>query len=133
MNKLEEERKALYKRLDEIRKQEQELLVGKFKDKLNKFYKFEGGIYDGYFKLTNIWASKDEIFIEGLHFSSEFVDDYADCHWCDYAAFRQFSFGTINKWEDFNLKEVPRYEFEYAFADMQDKAHDSFYKFINDD
>lgn len=131
MKELEEEKKALYKRLDEIRKQEQELVIGKFKDKLNKFYKFEGGIYEGYFKLYNIWASKNEVFIEGLHFSSEFEKDYADCHWSEYSAFRQFSFNVINKWEDFNLTEISKEDFYYAFSDMLDKSLKSFNNFYD--
>ena len=127
---LEKQKNKLFNLINEIRLKEQELKVGEFKNKIGKYYKFNGGIYEGYIQITNIWASKEEIYLEGLHFYGEFIEDFSDCHYSEYSAFRQFSYGTINKWEDFHLEEISRDEFEYAFAVMLDKAQDRFYKFL---
>lgn len=134
LKELEQKRKQLYKEIKAIRKQEQELQVGEYKSNIGKFFKFndESFYANHYIKITNIWASSDEIFVEGVCFFGEFIEDYADCHDSWYSAFQQFRFNDVAKWEDFKLKEITKEEFYYAFNDMLDNSLKSFNKFYDD-
>lgn len=130
---LECEREKLWNQIDIIRNREQELKIGDYKKYIGRYFKSaEGALHSGYIRIDDIWASKDEVFIEGLYFNSEFLNDYADCNWMSYGAFEQLRYREEpNNWEKFKWIEIDRTEFEYAFAKMLEQAHDSFYKFLN--
>ena len=134
LKELEYERKKLWDQIDMIRNREQELKIGDYKQYIGRYFKSdEGALHSGYIRIDNIWASKDEVFIEGLYFNSEFLNDYSDCHWMSYSAFEQLRYRGEPPidWKRFKWIEIDRVEFEYAFAKMLEQAHDSFYKFLN--
>lgn len=126
MNKLEElqdKENKLYNELNQVRKEIRDFFIKDFKNLEGKYFRFtQSSIYEGFIKINRVWASKENIFLEGLKFCYSYHEEYADMCYADVCEDFQgrypLDIRSYEKVEDFSIEEIPEDDFFIEYSNM---------------